>query len=220
MASRLRVGVVVVLVTMAVASYAQGEFIVQPVSGTADSSYSPDTSPLRAYNGSGLSDTSGVETGDAVPAAWPTHGAGGTTTRTQWLSASSTGDALRWIRFDLGQAYHVTGMHVWNYNAANQTNYGFRYVDVLVSTNGVDFTKVAADLELARASGLTTYAGETYTIPCGAVRYIQIEGLKSRNWGGSMCGLAEVRFLAVPEPATCGLLCLGTIALLRRRRAA
>ena len=39
------------------------------------------------------------------------------------------------------------------------------------------------------------------------------------NWGGGNIGLSEVRFYFVTEPATLGLVALGALVVIRRRRA-
>lgn len=209
------------LLTVAcLAGFAQGDFIVQPVAAQADSVYGPSTNPQFVITGAGLSDPSAVETNDPVPATWPSHSTAAT--NVNWLSAASTGEALRWIEFDLGQAFALSGLHVWNNNQASQSDRGFRTVDILTSLDGAAYFTVADDYVLSKAPESDTYAGETYWLDLGPARYVRIQGYKSENWGDtSYIGLSEVRLIALPEPATAALLfTAGAGLVLRRRRLA
>ena len=83
-------------------------------------------------------------------------------------------------------------------------------------------------------SGITPpEGGQAWTAPSGPVSSIVFTAgdapggplsdgaVYDTNHGGSgNIGLSEVRFVLVPEPATIGLLTLGGLAMLRRRRAA
>ena len=87
-----------------------------------------------------------------------------------------------------------------------------------------------SDTPAERTTGL---GGQAWTAPSGPVSSIVFTAgdapggplsdgaVYDTNHGGSgNIGLSEVRFVLVPEPATIGLLTLGGLAMLRRRRAA
>lgn len=99
------------------------------------------------------------------------------------------------------------GMHVWNYNAVTDsgdlTGRGIKSLDVWVSQTGRgrpetrpgEWTRLADDLTLAKATGGEHYTGEYHRLSeyGQPARYVLFNDVK--NWdGGTRTGLAEVRF--------------------------
>lgn len=85
------------------------------------------------YNGSGLSDASIVETGDPLPAVWPSHISGYNNSR---VARIRDAPAVSTVTFDLGDTFDITGMALWNSTEANRPNRGFENTVLSYSTDG------------------------------------------------------------------------------------
>jgi hypothetical protein len=85
------------------------------------------------FNGSGLSDASIVETGDPIPAQWPTHIAGNSADRVSRIRSAAVENALI---FDLGGTFDISGMALWNSTEGGQTDRGFENTQWFYSTDG------------------------------------------------------------------------------------
>ena len=128
------------------------------VEASSQLSYAPAD---RLVDGSGLAD-----------------GMHGTHYGDMWLSEPGVSPTLR---FGLDGVYLLSGMRVWNYNQVNPntlnpcTNRGVRTADVYVSVTGfgdptsnpAQWTLLADDLLLARATGDADYAGQAYALSAG-----------------------------------------------------
>jgi len=136
--------------------------------------------------------------------------------RTMWLSAAN-GEA-HWIKFDLGDAYALGEMPVWNYNQFDPAQPDVPYVDrglknvkIYYSTDDVHYTELKTDgypFQLAKADGspnlaATNLSGGGVVDFKGAVaRYVKIvpnDTAGDGNWGGASgaeaaFGLSQVRF--------------------------
>jgi hypothetical protein len=103
----------------------------------------------------------------------------------------------------------------------NNTIYG-GYLNLVASFNlgtSNPWQLALSDQQLARAPNTDTYAGESYNLTGNTGRFVAI--VADSSYGGSGVGLGKVRFdgtLAIPEPATIGILLLGSLMGLRRRR--
>ena len=153
----------------------------------AASSQLPHTPAARLVDGSGI-----------------VGGSHSTSYADMWLSESGASPTLR---FDLGQAYLLYDMHVWNYNQVSGTgvpltNRGVRTADVYVSVSGTgdptsnpsDWTLLSDDLLFAQASGDAGYAGELYRLSTEGTAAQFVLFTDMQNWGGTATGLSEVRF--------------------------
>lgn len=169
-----------------------------------------------------------------------------------WLSrgigAPATGFAAQpdndpWFLVDLGATYRVGGVRVFNYPehgaGGDATNRGIRHVDVLVSTDGVNYTTLASNFEIAKAIAPLANAfndfGTYYSISdftggnqqTKLFRYFMFD--IHSNWGdlytdsqGNTArnyGLAELQFqeVEIPEPSTWLLLACGLVGVVASR---
>ncbi len=144
-----------------------------------------------------------------------------------WMTDQSVQQAS--LTFDLGEIYQLTGASIWNYNYGNPNEFmstilrGVRDFTIDLSLDGTDFTNVLSD-RLAMGTG-QPMAAQTFDLD-GEARYVRINVLN--NYGFSLdrpqdiaSGLSEVRFSAVPEPATWAMMIAGfglVGGALRRRR--
>ncbi len=110
------------------------------------------------------------------------------------------------ITLDLNGTYDIDHMLVWNFNAVwsggDETDRGIQQYDLLVAPDGVDptvpanFTPIVTDGLLLQAGG---DAEPAQFVPLSVlqVRYVRIEA--DSNFGGTVTGLSEVRFMTVFE---------------------
>jgi len=85
------------------------------------------------FNGSGLSDASIVETGDPIPAVWPTHQTGNHSSR---VSRIRDGGESNTLTIDLGGTFDLSAMVLWNSTETGQTDRGFENTVLSYSTDG------------------------------------------------------------------------------------
>jgi len=230
----------IALTAMAFTITLPAQILVQPASvtivgATAQGAGANDDSFI---DGDGLSNASSYTTGSPVPVTWDTHSLADLTENGNWRSGSfPPGGTSFTYTMSLGGGYDVTGMHVWNYNATADNGYsspgiGINRMLVEVSTNGGTTWTTAADYTSGSAfiiptvnvatSGQTLDFGSTFN-GVNTVRFSNMDSFWTPGGGDSYNfrkGIAEVRFLAVPEPTSVLTVSVGLIslALLRRRR--
>ena len=197
--------------TLAMAFPSAGQaavMVVQPDAASASSNSQSNRTPDYAIDGSWLSDDTLVETGDPVPASWPTHDA-----LHYWNWETSSSDSDPWIAFDLGQQYPLEGMTIWQGYWGQPEN-----VDVYFSNSGMspgDFSGTGESYTFSQDNDPAAAEPISFDAPVTA-RYVMFDIQSTHNGGNESLG--EVRFTAIPEPASLALLGLGGLAMLPRRR--
>ena len=175
--------------------------------------------------------------GSAAPGGQAPNNEGG-------LNPGSIANGNVWGAWDFASPTDVADIRLWNYGGC--CGRGMNTATVEADVNGTFETlflgqlveglgedsmgTLLSDTPAERTTGL---GGQAWTAPSGPVSSIVFTAgdapggplsdgaVYDTNHGGSgNIGLSEVRFVLVPEPATIGLLTLGGLAMLRRRRAA
>lgn len=97
-----------------------------------------------------------------------------------------------WILYDFGHTYRLGSTHMWNINAPDMLENGFRDFYIDYSTDG-NIWKSLGLFNLEQASGTSTYEGIELTSFSGdTARYVLFTSLS--NWGGECSGIAEAKF--------------------------
>ncbi|VGO23250.1 PEP-CTERM sorting domain-containing protein [Pontiella sulfatireligans] len=170
------------------------------------------------FDGSGLSDATIVENGDTVPAVLPTHQYGENFSRMARIRYST--DGLAELTFDLGGTYEVGGMILWNYGNIGSTVRGVENAAISWSSDGINFFS-AETLSFAETPNvIAQIVGQEQTLGTSlpGVTHIRM-ALDNFDATKSIVAFSEIRMVAVPEPATLGLLGAfgGAILFIRRR---
>jgi hypothetical protein len=122
------------------------------------------------------------------------------------------------ITFDLGAAYTIQSMHVWNYNAADFNGFTYRErgiqdLTISGSLDGVVYTPLGL-FTFAEAPGTDGYLGEDVNTGAFLTRFVRFDVISNYSPDGFAfsVGLSEIRFsesvAAVPEPTamiSCGI---------------
>lgn len=96
-----------------------------------------------------------------------------------------------WIHYDLGDAYRLGQMHMWNINDPSHVNYGIRNYVVDYSMDGETWTELGTHM-LLMASGQPDYEGvDALDFGEAKARYVIITAID--NWGGACYGFSEMR---------------------------
>jgi len=173
-----------------------------------------------------ISNSSGSVTG--MPVANTINGSGMTAATISGLHDNSvTGETMwssnyQWsdisVTFDLGSAYSVKQMYIWNFNQSGNINKGMKNVKIQYSLNKTEWTNVANPqqtaytvnpdypFQLAQATGNGNMPasnlndGNNSPVAInGDARYVRIIAAQlgssgEGNWGGNAMGLSEVLF--------------------------
>ena len=169
-------------------------FTIEPVSyditgvtATASSSHAAGTGPENTVNGSGLN----------------ADGSHSQQSTDMWLS-SATDPGPWWIQYNLGQAYTLHEMRVWNSNQAIEPLLGFGVNGVVVeySLDGENWTTLEGVTNFNQATGQPDYqANTTVAFNSAIAQYVRITALS--NFGGVIpqVSLSEVQFSNIPTAA-------------------
>lgn len=109
-----------------------------------------------------------------------------------WLSASGV---QHQIAFDLGAAYDLDALHIWNYNETDEgkTDRGVRDVEVWVSEDA-DYASATFTLATTISAEEGGTNAQSFPLDGHEIRLVKFNILT--NYGGTLCGLSEVRFSA------------------------
>lgn len=122
---------------------------------------------------------------------------------TPWVSCQSKANPntarndSHWIRYDFGQPYKLSQMHVWNVNKTGESDKGFRQVLIDYSLNGSTWTTLGA-FNFEQGTEEAIYQGfEAADFGGITARYVLLTSLS--NWGHSTCsGISDVKFNIAP----------------------
>ena len=201
MSTKLLTAALTAAVICAAAAPAVAADVITPVGVTASNSwpYWGQYQPERLIDGSGM-------VGDKHDADF----------NNMWMTDLGVDTAT--LTFDLGGAFKLSSIDVWNYNFGKEEwvstlDRASKAFTLAISTDGVTFTQVLAG-EFARGTG-ELLGAETFGFT-GVARYVQLNlsGNHQRQpetYGYAPIGLSEVRFAgsAVPEPATWAMMIAG-----------
>jgi len=189
---------------------------------------------IYTINGAGLDAATGTLHNGGAPHGFMGISSGAANPRGGTINDGTYGD--RWIEYSFDQVYPLAQMDIWAYNEnANYYWASMTVKDVMIeisTTGGTDpseWTTVTA-MTLGHSAFETEGIPVTNSIDFGGAdaKYVVItlingsEGTYTKGNTGVDSpdfGLSEVRFFAVPEPATMTLLGLAGLLGLKRRRA-
>jgi len=145
----------------------------------------------------------------------------GTTYYYEWFSNFGTSTAT--ISYDLGDAYELHGMALWN-----EDGNGIGKLNVLGSLDGITWTTLGSSLTPSNNAEGVDYGANVFSWGTTTARYVKLEASQcpaSGTWVG--CSVGEVAFNATPVPeassvamAGLGLAVVGAVAARRRRQQA
>lgn len=154
---------------------------------------------------------------------------------TQWVTATAAGfpssnyfdqgQIPPQFTLDLGGSFALTDLVVWGYSTGN-SNEASDFLVEFSTDGGASYYAnrlVQTTFHLGNGNAVLTF-GDDFT--ADFVRLTMLDNTKGRGIstlpGGDRVGLGEIKFLAlaIPEPASFGLLLTGAMSLMMRRRRA
>jgi hypothetical protein len=211
-----------ILVTLGVAGTASATgLIFSPVDGVINDGGPGFGSLADTYNQNGLSSKfiSGVTDFDAYLALRPLHT--DIFSGYEWFSNSGTQSAT--VTYDLGSVKSIDRLALWNEESS-----GIRSLNLLYSTDNVNFSELASGLAPIDNPS-TSYAAQIFSFSQTSARYVRFEASGCPQPNAAVyfaaCAIGEVAFsgtnsaTSVPEPFTIvGTLIGGTAAMRMRKK--
>ncbi len=173
--------------------------VIRTVTVTASSEWGGGIVDDNLVNNSGLR-TAGSTPANQTPTSYDVtavhtnHGSA----VDQWHTA--TGNPTPTIDFNLGGTFSLDAIHIWNGNQTNLTTRGVKQFDILVSTDGVNFTEVLSDQTLTQSPNNTFISAQVFNLT-GNNGITNVRLRVDSNWGNAYTGLSEVMFTQFVDPA-------------------
>lgn len=198
-----RVAILSATVLATLAGPLPGQSVIQGVTATATSWWTmPDTtnpyqSPVNLVNGGGLSTPNDINA---------THAANGDA-MLQWHAKSWADDPNPVLTFNLGGAFDLDAIHIWNGNQGrageDNTGRGVKSFTLSVSTDGTGFTDVLTS-ELARSPFVNNNVGPVSAqhfslVGRNGVKVVKLRVNSIHDPGNPYANLSEVMFTAVDK---------------------
>ena len=94
-----------------------------------------------------------------------------------WLSDGKDEVTAQFITFDLGGAHVVEKVRIWNYNenVRGYINYGIKDMDLLISTNGTDFSKAGSFTLRDAGENQDKNFSQDLSLPSVQARYVRFD---------------------------------------------
>jgi hypothetical protein len=194
---------------------ASAAVIFSPVAATASSEFAAPYDIGNTIDRSGLFTpfVSGVTDFDAYVATNPMHTL--IADNNEWFSANGATSAQ--MTYDLGAVTGIDRLALWNEEFS-----GFGTGRVSVSNDGIAFTSLLSINPVDSPSN-QDYGVQVFALGSIAARYVRLDISGCPQPDGNslpVCGIGEVAFSTVPEPASIALFGLGLAGLgfsVRRR---
>ena len=191
----------------------QAHTIINPVSATASSNQLPYMqSDLISWNYNSADTPPSLSNPLYMTTANPDLNAGANPFQYgngMWTSDGYTATAgSMTINFDLGAAYDLQNIYIWNGNQWDATDIGVRNLTIQGSTNNVTFNTLTstATVNLTQSTDRAIAYAQVFSASQNntSIRYVRFN--INTTWGGyggqTWAQLSEVRFTAVPEPSS------------------
>jgi hypothetical protein len=213
-----------ILLLLGLAGSAQAATVIQNVTATATSGWDDHLGEASHQWVGNLTNNSGLSVPYDISATHEPHNSA----YGMWHAKAWAADPNPTLTFDLGDAYHLSGIHIWNGNQALNADHikrGVYQFQFYVSTDGGANYSMVDTFELA-VSPLPGGPIAAQSFDLGGIEgvtHARIRVLSTHNspaGGGDYASLSEVMFTtaAIPEPTTLLTGCLGFLAFARRRR--
>ena len=191
----------IIIIALLLALPLQAAEVIRDVIATASSEWGDNGNIIddNLVNNSGLR-VAGSTPGNETPASYDVTAVhrNHQSANDQWHTG--TGDPTPTIDFDLGGSFNLDAIHIWNGNQTNLTSRGVQQFDILVSTDGVDFTEVLSDAILTQSPNNTYISAQHFSLT-GNNNITHARLRIDSNYGDAYTGLSEVMFTQVMDPA-------------------
>lgn len=177
--------------------------VIQGVTATASSQWSGSQAASNLVNNSGLR-TAGSTPGNETATTYDVTAVHNydQSANGQWHNTGPA-DPGSTITFNLGSAFNLEAIHIWNGNqwgGTDLTARGAQQIDILTSTDGTNFTEVLANQTLNKSPGGTYVSAQAFSlIGNSGVTHVRIR--IDSNYGDAYTGLSEVMFTRVTDPS-------------------